>query len=139
MNKKLKYNIVLARLRNWLRSYFRQPVSNIRTATIIPGDLYHNFGHVCMAVPHTADEANHLLKWPPYALPPSVLADKPDLNKVDRLYISQPQPQDDCPARCMLCDFYRLSLPCPLVNAFADGTTACLHYKYVIVKKNNNV
>ena len=37
--------------------------------------------------------------------------------------------------RCLLCDFQKKGVPCPLINLLKSGRAVCEDYKYIIIKK----
>lgn len=125
----------------WLREYFKHPIENIRTADpIVPNRTYRNFGNICICVPYTSEEIYYLAKWPEYALPLTLVLQASHsgntLRELDNMYSSlyDHVPKSQVPSKCVLCDFYKSGIPCPLNNHFKDGSTACDTHKYIIIK-----
>ena len=138
----------------WLRTYFKHPLENIRQANpVVPGRLYYNFGNVCKAVKYNEveqkviDEAeaaileasvinpdNSSMSFSPEGILEMVRSVHGDVSDVDvlRQAISE---HDDTPPRCMLCDFHKLGIPCPIYNQLKDGSTVCDTHRYVIIKQ----
>ena len=133
----MKHRLDLLRL--WLRSYFGHPVESIRQADpVIPGRFYRNFGNICKAVPYTADEQQYVKESQGCeALSPYLLRDLEKAgNGLQSLRELQKQGGDQSvPPQCNLCDFYKWGVPCPLVNALADGSNVCDTHRYVIIKR----
>lgn len=133
-----KQKFFFDRLRAWLREYFRHPLENLRQANPVqPKRLYNYFGYTVKLLPMSSDERKALKSWPDMALPPNILANMHALSAISRFYDENPV-QSDIPARCNFCGIYRKSLPCPYFNILADGSTACEHGKYVIIKSPND-
>lgn len=123
----------------WLHEYFHHPLENVRQANPVkPRKLYHNFGNICMAVPHTHAETTYLAKWPDRALSRTLLLQaihSPNpLVEMDNMYSLPQDPNVDAPSYCNFCDFYRCGLPCPAFNRLADGSPVCETHKYIIIK-----
>lgn len=138
----------------WLRTYFKHPLENIRQANpIVPGRLYYNFGNVCKAVRYSdsqrkvIEEAERAIleatvinpdastvSFSPEGIMEMIRSVHGDVNNVEALrrVISE---RDDTPPRCMLCDFHRHGIPCPLYNQLKDGSTVCNTYRYIIIKQ----
>ena len=104
-----------------LREFFKHPAEDIRQANpIVPGRVYRNFGYVCKAVPYSSREQSIII---------SSRENLPDdLRKMAEKW-------QDIPNHCLLCDFQKQGIPCPLYNQLKNGQTVCDTHKYVILQK----
>lgn len=130
-------------LRIWLRNYFRHPVENIRQARpVVPGRLYSNFGNIVKAVPYRPHEVAFVqqdsVSYGTPANDPNVMLELVRSFRGNRSAVKameQELQQSELPKRCMLCDFHRYGIPCPIYNELADGSTVCDSHRYVIIKR----
>ena len=105
-----------------IRKYFRHPLEDLRQANpVVPGRLYSNFGYVCKAVPYTREE-RRLIGCSIEELPE-------DMQRSAAKW-------EEVPVHCLLCDFQKKGVPCPLYNVLADGRTVCDTHRYVIIKNS---
>jgi len=130
----------------WLkiREYFKHPAENIRQARpIVPGRLYRNFGRICKAVRYTAEQKEYLSKEPDEVtsgvydaeglieLVRQVKGDRRIVEHVKEMVGSA----SDLPAKCSLCDFHKMGIPCPIYNVLKDGRTVCDVYRYEVIRR----
>ena len=105
-----------------IRKYFKHPLEDLRQANpIVPGRLYSNFGYICKAVPYTGEERRIIA---------SSVEELPDDLQ------AAAQKWESVPNHCLLCDFQKKGVPCPLYNILSDGRTVCEVYKYFIIKNS---
>ena len=149
----------------WLRNYFKHPVENIRQADpIIPGRLYRNFGNICKAVRYTTEERRFMEEYEAAVLEAARNASQESPSGLNPQFLSglsheglmeivksvggnvesikalqETLEMNDKPAKCYLCDFEKYGVPCPIYNALKDRRCVCDHYKYIIIKRADNV
>lgn len=127
----------------WLRNYFHHPVENIRQAKpIVSRRLYSNFGNICKAVPYKPHEEAFVSQdsitfgtcpESPDTLLELVRSMNGNRNAVKAM--EREIAQAELPKRCILCDFHRYGIPCPIYNELADGSTVCDTHRYKIIKR----
>ena len=140
--------------RLWVRNYFKHPLPNIRQASpIVPGRLYNNFGNVCKAVRYSNEEEQVLYEAEMEAakarsmygtttdLDPNALIEMVRSVGGDKQMVEgiQAALNDQLPPKCLLCDFNKRGIPCPLYNCLNSGETVCDQYRYIIIKPVQHV
>ena len=105
-----------------IREFFKHPVEDLRQAyPIVPGRVYNNFGYLCKAVKYSKAE-QELIDTP--------LKDLPEVMR------NEASEWGDIYNRCLLCDFQKKGVPCPLINLLKSGRAVCEDYKYIIIKNS---